>query len=124
MKNIIPANVISRMQDFKERAETEQAKFQTSFARNPIQALEGVDSQFDQAARLEMAIRTLDLIAYGEGRGFDDAAIMAEVNRFAMREFLRFSGLNTNHSTSQGTNLMDGARVAAYSDLVGWLQDF
>lgn len=124
MKNIIPANVINKLQDMKETAEINQARWMESFGKNPIYALENVDSQFDYAARLEIAIRTLALIAYGEEKGVSDEMIMAEVRRHVYKELFRLGRMNTNFSTSQATNLMDGARVAVLSELSEWLMDF
>lgn len=115
-------NLINEFQGDKVCDQIRLDKWREEFLINPIYSLENSHDRFVDAAELEMAIRMLELIEYGQSRNLTEEEIVVEVIKQAQRELLRLATQNANHSTSQTKNLMDGARVEVYAKFVESLE--
>ena len=123
MKAKIAATVIHRQAvAAREAAQTKINEWAEMLAKNPIHALEWSDNTYVYAARVEYAGRMADLVEYGQGREQEDATIYEECVKHARREMVRLARTNSSHSTSQGHNLLDAARVTVAAEWLEYLE--
>lgn len=116
-------NLITKISNERAHAQKTLDAWQDQFAKNPIFAMQWSDDTFNAAADLENVIRISDIVDYGQSKSFSDEAIINEVVKFVRREVIRMGTQNTNRSTSQGSNMMDYARVEGMIKWMEWLDD-
>jgi hypothetical protein len=105
-------------------AQEQLDKWQTTFAMNPIYAMENSDSTVVYAAELELAIKFQNIVEYGLEKEFSHEAIVAEVKKDALETFTWKASNITNCSTSQAKNLMEKARVEVAAKFCKFVQSF
>lgn len=117
-----PEVIKSYLEAWKAKAQDELDKWAINFGINPNFALEWVDAQFTHAATLTLAIKYIGIIEYHAEKGTPDAQVTQDIKESLKEQLIFNATQNTNHSTGQGKNLLDGALVAVQAEFLRWLK--
>lgn len=117
-----PDIILRWLSGYRTQAQETLDKYIETFKQNPIYALEWVDAQYSAAATLELTIKYMGILEYHIAQGTPELEVSKDIIESVERDFIFRASLNTNHSTSQGTNLMEGARVTVLGNFYRWLK--
>lgn len=117
-----PEIILRWLTGYRDDAQQGLDSYAETFKKNPLYALENVDSQFSNAATLDMTSKYIGVIQYHEGQGTPLEEVSKDIIESVERDFIFRASLNTNFSTGQGVNLLEGARVVALGNFYRWLK--
>lgn len=117
-----PEAILSWLQGNKQSCEKDLKAWAEKFGINPAYALEWVDSQFTNAAMLSLCHKYIKILEWHLEKGTDSQKVTDEIMANVQDDFVFMAGTSSHRSTSQGTNMLEDAKVTVHAKFHKWLR--